>query len=168
MKRCRGAGPAGGCRPTRNGRKPAGSDDGRRFPWGEEWPGADANFDMMVGRTFAGWLFPQGVSPYGCHDMAGNVNDWVDDWFWPEFGLLVNSPQTPPHLTDALRIGSMWLPLRTKSIAAVVLRRLAWITKCLVTRREHGWPKRRHGTGFARPWSGTGRSCWKVRNDAPP
>jgi iron(II)-dependent oxidoreductase len=86
--------------------KAARGDDGRRYPWGDEWPGPKhANCDMTVGRTTPVGLFPLGVSPYGCHDMAGNVNNWVDDWYWPEFGryCVENNLLAQPHLDDALR-----------------------------------------------------------------
>ena len=61
--------------------------DGRRYPWGNDWPTNDrANFDNRVGRTTPVGLYPAGISPCGCHDMAGNVNNWVADWYWPEYG----------------------------------------------------------------------------------
>jgi formylglycine-generating enzyme required for sulfatase activity len=41
---------------------------------------------MVIGRTTPVGLFPGGISPFGCHDMAGNVNNWVSDWYWPLFG----------------------------------------------------------------------------------
>jgi formylglycine-generating enzyme required for sulfatase activity len=67
--------------------KAARGTDGRRYPWGDAWPSAAvANFDMAAGRTTPVGLYPEGVSPYGCHDMAGNVNNWTADWYWPDFG----------------------------------------------------------------------------------
>ena len=86
--------------------KAARGSDGRRYPWGDEWPhAAVANFDMQVGRTSPVGLYPAGASPHGCLDMAGNVNNWVSDWFWPMFGqwCVDNGVKTAPHLDDVLR-----------------------------------------------------------------
>jgi formylglycine-generating enzyme required for sulfatase activity len=35
--------------------------------------------------------FPSGASPYGALDMAGNVWEWVDDWFEPYPGSTFRS-----------------------------------------------------------------------------
>lgn len=50
--------------------------DGRLFPWGNFWDPDLAN-DGRGPRPVGS--FPQGVSPYGAHDMAGNVWEWVQD-----------------------------------------------------------------------------------------
>jgi formylglycine-generating enzyme required for sulfatase activity len=87
--------------------KAARGDDGRRYPWGDDWPTADrANFALLVGRTTPVGLYPAGQSPCGCHDMSGNVNNWTSDWYWPAFGRycveqnLLRSPQ----VDDAIRL----------------------------------------------------------------
>jgi formylglycine-generating enzyme required for sulfatase activity len=81
--------------------KTARSADGRRYPWGDEFDYSRANV-RRHGEQSAGKLpvgsFPDGVSAYGCYDMAGNVWEWVADvhqdrWFgvvpWgPERGVL--------------------------------------------------------------------------------
>ncbi|HEX3476200.1 MAG TPA: SUMF1/EgtB/PvdO family nonheme iron enzyme [Kofleriaceae bacterium] len=58
--------------------------DGRRYPWGNERPdGSRATFGLpsdsgcpaVVGHT------PGGVSPFGVHELAGNVWEWcLDAW----------------------------------------------------------------------------------------
>ena len=52
--------------------------DGRTFPWGEAEPNEKlCNFNQNVGQTTPVRQFsPQGDSPYGSTDMAGNVWEW--------------------------------------------------------------------------------------------
>jgi formylglycine-generating enzyme required for sulfatase activity len=57
-------------------------DDFRTFPWGEAKPDATiANFNFMVGDTTRVGTYAAGASPYGVLDMAGNVAEWVNDFF---------------------------------------------------------------------------------------
>lgn len=57
------------------------------FPWGNAAPTCDlANFrrytgGYCVGDTTAVGSYPAGASPYGALDMAGNVREWVRDWW---------------------------------------------------------------------------------------
>jgi formylglycine-generating enzyme required for sulfatase activity len=86
--------------------KAARGTDGRRYPWGDDWPhGGVANFDLTVGRTTPVGLYPAGASPYGCFDMAGNINNWVADWYWAPFGrwCVEHAALSRPCLDDALR-----------------------------------------------------------------
>ena len=65
--------------------KAARGRDGRIYPWGDQAPTKErCNFDDNVRDTTAvGRYSPQGDSPYGCVDMAGNVYEWCADW-WEE------------------------------------------------------------------------------------
>jgi formylglycine-generating enzyme required for sulfatase activity len=64
--------------------KAARGTDGRVYPWGNEWDETKANTKEAGyrGTTIAG-SFPDGASPYGVMDMAGNVAEWTSDWFQP-------------------------------------------------------------------------------------
>ncbi|MCI0340941.1 MAG: SUMF1/EgtB/PvdO family nonheme iron enzyme [Planctomycetales bacterium] len=65
--------------------KAARGTNGRTYPWGDRFDPALCNTylaDPMIRVRQVG-SFPDGVSPYGCLDMAGNVEEWTYD-FLPE------------------------------------------------------------------------------------
>ncbi len=58
--------------------KAARSVDGREYPWGEDFVRTNCNTrESGVGTTVEVGRFPDGVSPYGCCDMAGNTWEWT-------------------------------------------------------------------------------------------
>ncbi|MEJ2406489.1 MAG: SUMF1/EgtB/PvdO family nonheme iron enzyme [Candidatus Thiodiazotropha sp.] len=64
--------------------KAARGTDGREYPWGNGYRAGYANVDekekeyglSFLEQTTAVGLYPQGTSPYGVMDMAGNVSEW--------------------------------------------------------------------------------------------
>jgi serine/threonine-protein kinase len=63
--------------------KAARGTDGQQFPWGDEWDESRGNTaEGGPGATTpVGQYSPDGDSPYGLADMAGNVWEWCADWF---------------------------------------------------------------------------------------
>lgn len=79
--------------------KAARGTDERRYPWGNTFDSARCNSresDIKDG-TRVGKYSPSGDSPYGVSDMAGNVWEWVLDWFAPAYGdsSLAHNPMGP-------------------------------------------------------------------------
>ena len=60
--------------------KAARGADGRKFPWGSQWEKGRANGDGARGEPAPVGSYPQGASPFGVHDVGGNVWEWVADW----------------------------------------------------------------------------------------
>ncbi|WP_424217080.1 formylglycine-generating enzyme family protein (plasmid) [Streptomyces sp. BI20] len=80
-------------------------DDGREFPWGEEYRTGLANLvDLGLGTTTPVGSFPEGASPFGVLDMAGNVDEWTATRYAPYPGAPAGVPETEdwaadPHVT---------------------------------------------------------------------
>jgi serine/threonine-protein kinase len=68
--------------------------DGNLYPWGENISCEYANYIDCVGDTAAVRSYPQNASPYGALDLAGNVWEWVADWYY--IGYYKESPLDYP------------------------------------------------------------------------
>jgi formylglycine-generating enzyme required for sulfatase activity len=85
---------------------------GRRYPWGDSWrPGLAVNGDGASWTTQPVGTFADDVSPYGVHDLAGNVAEWVSDWF--DSTYYSRSPERNPGGPESGRTrvlrGGAWL-----------------------------------------------------------
>jgi serine/threonine-protein kinase len=76
--------------------KAARGTDNRKYPWGNAKPNPYlANYaESLIGEAVPVYRYPLGASPYGALNMAGNVREWVADWF--EVGYYSESPSMNP------------------------------------------------------------------------
>lgn len=91
-----------------------GGVDGRRYPWGDRLDRGLANFlaDPSL-RSTRDTSVPGGYPPngYGLYDMAGNVWEWVQDWYDAAY-YATAPPENPPGPSEGqLRVlrGGSWL-----------------------------------------------------------
>ncbi len=90
--------------------------DGRMFPWGNEWDPNKCRNAMNHGnqQTSAAGGYATGVSPWGLHQMSGNVWEWCEDWY-DEVGAY-----------DRYKTGDLSLP---KNGSRRVVRGASWFTE---------------------------------------
>ena len=75
--------------------KAARGTDQRKYPWGNAEPTCGVvNFNNCHSGTMPVGSYPAGASPYGVMDMAGNVAEWCQDKFDPDYYSI--SPRQNP------------------------------------------------------------------------
>ena len=104
-------------------------DDFRNYPWGDEPPNElYANFNYLVGDTSRVGSYAAGAGPFGTLDMAGNVWEWVADFYRFEYYSVSpeHNPMGPETTTTNLRVirgGSFqdgWVDLRVSKRGAAL------------------------------------------------
>ncbi len=55
------------------------------FPWGHKFEPTKVNYGQHVGYTSPVDAYPEGASGFGVLNMAGNVFEWVADWYDPDY-----------------------------------------------------------------------------------
>jgi len=89
----------------------------RAYPWGDADPSCslansynNATGSYCVGDTSLVGSYPAGASQYGALDMAGNVWEWVNDWYSSTYysGSPFANPQGPSSGTYKVLRGWSW------------------------------------------------------------
>ncbi|MCB0164746.1 MAG: formylglycine-generating enzyme family protein [Anaerolineae bacterium] len=86
-----------------------------RYPWGNQPPSPDLvnyyrlHLDTNLGTTPVG-SYPKGKSWVGAVDMAGNVWEWVADWYDSDYYKVSpkKNPKGPSRGTHKVRRGGSW------------------------------------------------------------
>jgi formylglycine-generating enzyme required for sulfatase activity len=93
--------------------KAARGTDGRIYPWGNQWEERKANSSGTAdGYQYTAPVgsFETGKSPYGAYDMAGNVWEWVADWYAEKYyqGSPARNPTGPESGQSRVLRGGAW------------------------------------------------------------
>lgn len=103
------------------------------YPWGSTWDATRASTNRPADPTFLPAKvdvnsFPLGASPYGALNMAGNVEEWVSDWYDPRFysspeATLPNT-QGPASGDEKVTRGGAWdfIPFFSRTVHRRSLR----------------------------------------------
>jgi len=88
-----------------------GSGEARIYPWGDQDPNPSMlNFNNLLGITTISGSYPTGASPYGVLDMAGNVRQWVADWYQSDYYTVAPNRNPPGPATGTKKVlkGGGW------------------------------------------------------------
>lgn len=91
--------------------KAARGTDARAYPWGNAFDKDKLNSSAGgKGDTTAVGSYPAGASPYGALDMAGNVWEWVTDWYDENYysNSPARNPRGPTNGTYRVVRGGAW------------------------------------------------------------
>jgi formylglycine-generating enzyme required for sulfatase activity len=92
--------------------KAARGTKGQIYPWGNFPPNnKTANFNNIIGKSTMSGNYPDGTSYFGSHDMAGNVWEWVNDWYSKDY-YFSQSVWNNPEGADSIQLkvirGGSW------------------------------------------------------------
>ncbi|MDP1768523.1 MAG: SUMF1/EgtB/PvdO family nonheme iron enzyme [Nitrospirota bacterium] len=75
------------------------------YPWGNDFDPAKVNYGKNHDATMPVDSYPEGVSYYGVYNLAGNVFEWVSDWYDPRYYDRLETMVNPAGPAKAVWIG---------------------------------------------------------------
>jgi len=95
--------------------KAARGTDGRKWPWGNDFNldiGGVTTHTHIIGSDgpLSAGCFPTGASQYGVYNLAGNVQEWVADWYSSDYYAHShrNNPKGPDTGEFRVLRGGSW------------------------------------------------------------
>jgi formylglycine-generating enzyme required for sulfatase activity len=102
--------------------KAARGTDGRKWPWGNVFDlnigGVTTHVNIGSDGPLSVGCFPTGVSPYGIYNMAGNVREWVADWYAVDYYTYSsqNNPKGPSYGKFRVLRGGSWRDYKSHQV----------------------------------------------------
>ena len=97
--------------------KAARGEDGREWPWGDFWEiGRCNSWESGLHRPAPVGGYPMSASPYGVEDLAGNVYEWLADWYQADYYAVspLRNPEGPESGIFRVLRGGSWAELEDK------------------------------------------------------
>ena len=138
-------------------------DDNRKYPWGDSTPEPTIHacfarhIGTPLGTTCDVGSYPRGAGPYGHLDLAGNVWEWMSDYYDPFAYRRANSNHGEPGTCEQNRLNSeLATPRETP--------RIHWYESYSDRLRAcaSGWRIQ-----LSRSWAASDQSCSPPRPVAP-
>jgi formylglycine-generating enzyme required for sulfatase activity len=113
--------------------------DSSIYPWGNAWDSSKVNAEGTVGHTSRVGNYDAGRSWVGAYDMAGNVWEWVADWWDATYyqGRVRDDPSGAVQGSNRVSKGGSWIFNRFNARAAV--RNLAKSDGSFIRRNDIGF-----------------------------
>ena len=83
------------------------------YPWGNEYPNDDLVVNYSGVKNFP-WPVNEGSlgkSQSGVFNLAGNISEWVEDWYFPQFYIYANNENRDGPKVGAYKVirGGSWM-----------------------------------------------------------